>query len=91
MQGRGRGGSSSNGEGRGRESMSYANAAHVATPQHVEQANYVVTDKDRDGVTGLSDVQWRNIMNILNANAGKNNNTTSENLTGSYVEICFLC
>ena len=42
----------------------------------------MVTDKDRDGVTGLSDIQWKSIMNILNANAGKSQANTTETLTG---------
>ena len=46
---------------------SYANAVQVKQPGEYEQANYVVTDADRDGVIGLSDSQWKAIKNLLNA------------------------
>lgn len=73
LQGRGRGGA-----GRGRGSTSYANAAQVNDPAAYEHANYVVIDKDRDGVTGFSDSLWRAIKNLLNA--GKTHDT--DKLTG---------
>ena len=82
--GRGRGGASPNGAGRGCGSVVYANAVEVA-PKHTQQANYVVTDKDRDGVTGLSEVQWRNLLNILNAAPGKGHSTNAETLTGKHL------
>lgn len=80
VQGRPRGGSSY-GTGRGRGSNVYANVAQVAGPS-MEQANYVITDKDRDGVTGLSETQWKSIMHILNAGSGRGHNNAPENLTG---------
>lgn len=79
LQGRNRGGYS-NGARRGRGSTSSANAAQVAVKQ-TEQAKYVITDKDRDGVTGLSEMQWKGIMSILNANSG-NSRANTETLTG---------
>ncbi|XP_010468244.1 PREDICTED: uncharacterized protein LOC104748271 [Camelina sativa] len=83
IQGRGRGGSSSTGglsSGKGRGSMTYANRVHVPNldKEGHEQANHVITDQDRDGVTGLTDQQWRSIKSILNA--GKD--TTTEKVTG---------
>ena len=80
-QGRGRG-SSSTGYGRGRSATVTANAVTLPGRHQVEQANYVVTDKDRDGVTCLSDNQWKSILNILNSNAGKSHANTAETLTG---------
>ncbi|CAA7013101.1 unnamed protein product [Microthlaspi erraticum] len=66
MQGRGRGGAvSSANAGRGR-SVNYANAVQVPQLPPTEQANYVLTDRDRDGVQGLNDAQWRALMNLLN-------------------------
>ncbi|CAN7024392.1 unnamed protein product [Brassica rapa subsp. trilocularis] len=76
----------SNGGGRGRGGVAYANVAQVSGQHHSEQANYVVTDKDRDGVTGLSDNQWKSIMNILNANNVKSPTNTAETLTGPHYE-----
>ena len=73
---------SSNGAGRGRSAVAYANVAQINGQQHTQQANYVVTEKDRDGVTGLSDNQWKSIMNILNANNAKGPTNTAETLTG---------
>lgn len=78
-QGCGHGGAiSAAGIGRGRRVVSYANVVHVSALTNYEHVNYVITDKDRDGVTRLSDDQWRGIMNLLNA--GKNNQ--NERLSG---------
>lgn len=38
---------------------------HINTPS--EHANCVVTDKDRDGVSGISKSQWKAIVSLLNA------------------------
>ncbi|CAA7015079.1 unnamed protein product [Microthlaspi erraticum] len=79
MQTRGRGSSSTTGAtGRGRGTPSFANAVRVNASPTPERANHVITDQDRDGVTGLSDEQWRALVALLNG--GKN--TTTETLTG---------
>ncbi|CAA7036695.1 unnamed protein product [Microthlaspi erraticum] len=79
LQSRGRGGVSSFG-GRGR-GVNYANAVHVPQLPPPEQANHVFTDKDRDGVHGLSDAQWRTLVSLLNAGS---NGTNTEKLSGMY-------
>ncbi|XP_010420948.1 PREDICTED: uncharacterized protein LOC104706448 [Camelina sativa] len=82
FQGRGRGGSS-NGGGRGMgHQVAYANHVNVPNlePAGKEQANQVITDKDRDGVSGLTDQQWGAIKNILNAKK----ETASEKSSGRY-------
>ncbi|XP_010424226.1 PREDICTED: uncharacterized protein LOC104709284 [Camelina sativa] len=63
-QGRGHGGFNG-GAGRGR-GITFANAVQVAAPSGSTNANYVVTDNDRDKVQ-VSDAQWRAIKNLLNA------------------------
>ncbi|XP_019089426.1 PREDICTED: uncharacterized protein LOC109128099 [Camelina sativa] len=60
IQGRGRGDSSSSGgstSGKGRGSMTYANRVYVPNVDEEghEQANHVITDHDRDGVSGITD------------------------------------
>lgn len=82
MQGRRRGGSSNGGRGHG--SVSYANTVHVPNINNQEHANYVITDKDRDGVSGISEDQWRSIVLVLNA--GKNTNATILILTGLWTQ-----
>ncbi|XP_010418794.1 PREDICTED: uncharacterized protein LOC104704393 [Camelina sativa] len=64
MQGKSRG-SGLPSSGRGRP-MSYANVVHVPPVSSQEHANYVITEKDRDGVSELSDVQWNNLVKLLN-------------------------
>ncbi|CAL9221360.1 unnamed protein product [Arabidopsis halleri] len=77
LQGRGRGGASSSG-GRGRGASTYANRVLVPNLDTTEQANYVVTDQDREAVSGFTESQWRSLKNIINA--GKEVGT--EKLTG---------
>lgn len=85
MQPRGRGAPVLGGGGRGRggvsytnAGVSYANVVNVPGTQNMERANYVVSDRDRDRVSGISDTQWKAIMSLLNA--GKSNE--SEKLSG---------
>lgn len=59
MQPQGRGRSSSNGQMGRRRGLTYANVVHVPNFSTQEHANYVLTDKDRDGVSGLNDTHWR--------------------------------
>lgn len=56
LQGRGRGGASLSG-GRGRGQTTYANQVYVPNLENpkLELANHVITDQDRDGVSGLSE------------------------------------
>lgn len=76
-RGRGRGGSNAvAGRGRGN---TFANAVHVNDQR--ESAHYVITDKDRDGVSGLTDSQWRAIKSLLNTNTSQSQE--SEKLTGT--------
>jgi len=53
--------------GRGRNNVSYANDVQVHEPVSYESSNYVVTDRDTDGVSGFSDSQWKVIKTLLNA------------------------
>lgn len=71
--GRGGGGGIASMTRRGHGGVSYVNVVHVSAPVNSEHVNYLTTDKDRDRVTGLSDDQWRGIMNLLNAD--KTNHT----------------
>lgn len=72
--------------GRGRN-VNYANAVQVSQPPITEQANYTITDNDRNGVSGLNDTQWRKLMNLLNGGAS----TSTEKLSGkSYVSSWIL-
>ncbi|KAG7594249.1 Reverse transcriptase RNA-dependent DNA polymerase [Arabidopsis thaliana x Arabidopsis arenosa] len=64
--------------GRGRGTTAYDNRVNVPNYDTQEQANYVLTDQDRDGVNGLTETQWRTIKTILNA--GKE--VVTEKLTG---------
>ncbi|KAF8046231.1 hypothetical protein N665_3932s0002 [Sinapis alba] len=72
LQGRGRvgssGSSSSGGRGRG---QAYANCVNVPShdTQNKTQANFVLTDQDRDGVSGLTEQQWCSLKNIINGTA----------------------
>jgi len=72
LQGRGHGGTNG-GARRGCGSTSYTNAVQVNPLTSYEQANYVVTEKDSDEVTGFIDLQWKAIKNLLNN--GKTNET----------------
>lgn len=78
MQSRGRGGSFA---GRGRN-ISYANAVHVPNISTQEHVNHVITDKDRDGVTGLNDIQWQNLKKLLNGGVNGGASTSNEKLSG---------
>ncbi|XP_010412990.1 PREDICTED: uncharacterized protein LOC104699374 [Camelina sativa] len=80
LQSRGRGGASSSG-GRGRGSHAYANCVSVPHIDTTHQANHVITDQDRDGVSGLTDDQWQTIKKILNAGKGP----STEKLTGKSI------
>lgn len=81
LNGRGRGASSSSGfvGGRGRGQVHFANRVYVPNieNQNTEQANYVLTENDRDGVNGLNEQQWKMLKSILNA--GKEASSSSEN------------
>ncbi|CAN6914064.1 unnamed protein product [Brassica oleracea] len=76
---RGRGRASSNNGGQYRGSTTYANAPH-------ESANSVITERDRDAVTGLTDDQWSGVMKLVNAGKSVAQDNTkpssSETLTG---------
>lgn len=66
-RGRGRRGSNTvAGRGLG-GGVSIANAVHVNGASSVETTNYFVSDKGRDGVSGISDSLWRVIKGLLNA------------------------
>lgn len=58
----------------------------MSSPAQSEQANCVITDKDRDGMSGLNDTQWRTLVNLLNGGAstsnGGNGGPSTEKLTG---------
>lgn len=83
VQGRGGrgGGFSSVNPGRGR-GVSYANALQVPQLPPATHANYVLTDRDRDGVHGLNDAQWCALMNLLNID--NTNSTATEKLLGMF-------
>uniref|UniRef100_A0A1J3CZ11 Retrotransposon Copia-like N-terminal domain-containing protein n=1 Tax=Noccaea caerulescens TaxID=107243 RepID=A0A1J3CZ11_NOCCA len=84
VQGRGRGGGfSSANPGRGR-GVNCANAVQVPQIPPATQANYVLTDRDRDGVHGLNDAQWRALMNLLNTD--NRTSTATEKLSGPCFE-----
>ena len=76
VSGRGRGVTSGvTSAGRGRD---YANAVQAPLIPMQHQANYTITDADRNGVNGLNDTQWRTLMTILNGGAS----TSTEKLSG---------
>lgn len=90
LNGRGRGGgqnlpSGGHVTGRGRNQVTFANRVFVPSMenQRTEQANYVITDNDRDGVNGLTEQQWSMLKSILNA--GKKPSSTKK-LSGT----CFF-
>lgn len=67
LHGRGRGGTLAGLQGGRGRGLNYANAVHVPNiVQNQEHAHYVLTDKDRDSVSGLNDTQWRALVNLLN-------------------------
>lgn len=61
--------------------MSYANVVHVPHIPSQERVNHVLTDKDRDGVSGLSDIQWHHLVKLLN-NTNGGASTSNEKLSG---------
>ncbi|XP_010468697.1 PREDICTED: uncharacterized protein LOC104748804 [Camelina sativa] len=63
-------------------SVSYANVVHVPPVAPEEHVNYVITEKDRDGVRGLSDVQWQNLVKLLNGRSNGGASSSSEKLSG---------
>lgn len=69
VQGINHGGSSSSNGRRGR-GQAYANCVNVPRTdgQSSAHANFVLTDKDRDGVSGLTKQQWKSIKSIHNGN-----------------------
>ncbi|XP_010447993.1 PREDICTED: uncharacterized protein LOC104730516 [Camelina sativa] len=86
VQGRGRGnysGGSSGGRGR---NMTYANVVHVPQMPPPERASYVITDKDRDGVSGLDDKQWERLMKLLNAGGTAGASSSHEKVSGPCFE-----
>ncbi|KAG7543542.1 Integrase catalytic core [Arabidopsis thaliana x Arabidopsis arenosa] len=80
VTGRGRGAVST---GRGRNT-NYANAVHIPAIPNQERANYVVTDKDRDGVSGLNDDQWQFLMKLLNNGGHGGASSSNEKLSGKF-------
>lgn len=75
QRGRGRGTSGYNGNftrlnfnnGPSRHNSTYMNVVNTVFSLPTEQANRVIIDKDRNAVTRLTDEQWRNVVQILNA------------------------
>jgi len=73
--------------GQNRTPTSYANAVTTGLTT-VERANRVITDRDRDAVSGLTDEQWRGVLKLLNAGKSdeaniKPNEQGHETLTGT--------
>lgn len=58
----------------------YVNAVTSVASPSLERVNRVVTDRDRDAVSGLSEEQWRTVLHFLNA--GRSGAT--ETLTGTF-------
>lgn len=82
-RGRGRVGPGFNG-GQTRNQLTYANAVTTGSPS-IETANRVVTDRDRDAVSELTDEQWRGVVKLLNAGKGEEHDIKTsghETLTG---------
>nr|AWW15216.1 putative polyprotein [Leavenworthia alabamica] len=79
LPGRGRGTNNSGG-GRGRSQSAVANRVSVPNMENLpkEQAQHVITDADRDGISGLSEQQWKAIKSILNAGQ----DITTEKMSG---------
>lgn len=70
--------------GKSQNIPTHANAVIVGTSS-LKHANRVIIDRDRDVVTGLTDVQWRGVMKLLNTKESvgyENTSSTSETLTG---------
>ncbi|CAA7031059.1 unnamed protein product [Microthlaspi erraticum] len=77
QSGRGRGKVSAgfNGE-QSRNPSTYANAVTAGSPS-LQRANRVITDRDRDAVSGLTDEQWRGVLKLLNAGRSDDTNVKS--------------
>lgn len=67
--------SSSGGRERGLGVVADVNTTHVNNAPHMEMANYVLMEADRDGVSGLNESRWRSIVTNLNAGKNKTNST----------------
>lgn len=71
--------------GQSRPVPTYANAVNIVSSSSLERVNHVITGRDRDAVSGLSDEQWRSVVNLLNASrqnaAGQVKNGSNETLT----------
>lgn len=69
-------------EVRQRCGSTYANVVHVPNNNAPEHANYVLIERDPDGLNGLNDTQWHRVFTFLNAR--KNNiNTNAEKLSST--------
>lgn len=67
--------------------MTYANTNPVPSiVQNQEHTNYVMTEKDRYGVTGLNDTQWRTLASLLNARKCG----STETLSGKFTSACWI-
>ncbi|XP_010451347.1 PREDICTED: uncharacterized protein LOC104733465 [Camelina sativa] len=49
-----------------------------------ERANYIITNKDRNGVSGLDDKQWERLMKLFNASGNGAASSSHEKVLGTY-------
>lgn len=56
-------------EEQSRTQPTYANAVTTGSSP-LQRVNRVITDRDRDAVSGLTDEQWRGVLKLLNTGRG---------------------
>jgi len=79
-RGRGRFGPGFNG---GQPRPTYVNAVMTGPFPSSEHVNRVITDSDRDAVSGLTDEQWRGVVKLLNAGRSDNKSNAHETQSGT--------
>lgn len=79
-RGRGRFGPGFNG---GQPRPTYVNVVMTGPFPSSEHVNRVITDSDRDAVSGLTDEQWRGVVKLLNAGRSDNKSNAHETQSGT--------
>ena len=79
-RGRGRFGPGFNG---GQPRPTYVNVVMTGPFPSSEHVNRVITDSDRDAVSGLTDEQWRGVVKLLNSGRSDNKSNAHETQSGT--------